>query len=188
MAFYAEVEADGERLPMTRYQLQDHISVEVARVYSRELGEPFFVAVGKHSEWDLRSLSGKIKLELKVETTPIRTGNVAIEYWNTDFDQPSGILGTSATHWLHVVPDGDALLGIEYEIAMLRRLVMEEGMVQKCGQNALCKIIPLALIRKNAKREIRLHSQFMAELMDTTGATAASVAAPLRSLTLDAET
>ena len=155
---------------VSRYILQDHLATEVARLYSNEFKEPFFVAVGSHEPFDIASATGNMKIELKFESTPVRTGNVAIEFWNTDLDAPSAILGTKATHWLHIVPEGTGLICIEHNVDRLRRLVVEAGVVKWNGRNSLCKIIPLETFKKHAKRCFVFHSRFYSELMASTGA------------------
>jgi len=104
-------------------------------MYSALHGEPFFVAAGKYDKFDLRSLSGRVKVEIKLETTPIRTGQVCIEFWNTDFDTASGVLGTEANIWLHLIPSGEGFEAIEYDVTRLLKLVIEHGQVKNNGRN-----------------------------------------------------
>lgn len=134
------------------YLFHDHIVTDVARLYSNELHQPFRVMVGDFSGYDLASEDGKILVEVKLETTPMRTGNVAIEYWNTDLDQPSGILGSTATLWLHIIPEINSFVAYEFNVPKLQRLTIEEGKVKSNGRNALCKIIPLDIFKKHAQR------------------------------------
>ena len=150
--------------PISQYELQDHIAVELARIYSNEFKEVFFVAVGHYSDCDLVSRSGNVKLEIKCETTPIRTGNVCLEFWNTSLNKPSGVLSTKATVWLHLVLETQGFVAYEYDIDTLRRLVIEHGVVKSNGRNALCKIIPLGIFKKYARRSFPLQSRFVEEV------------------------
>ncbi len=158
----------------SRYELQDHIAIELARTYSQEYREAFFVAVGRYSDCDLISRSGKIKIEVKCETTPLRTGNVAIEYWNTDLNDASGVLQTVANFWLHLVLEEHGFIAVEYDIDILRRLVIEHGEVKSNGRNALCKIIPLILFKKFARRIFPFDTKFLEEIEIQGGDTVAS--------------
>src|SRR5438309_2327582 len=115
------------------YELQDHLAVEVARFYSGELREPIFVAVGKHSGYDLVTSSGKIKAELKCDSAALRTGNVCLEFWNPSLNKASGVLGTTATLWIHIVLEPGGLVAYEYEIDVLRKLAIEGGQVKSNG-------------------------------------------------------
>ncbi|MGA3243392.1 MAG: hypothetical protein ABSE41_02140 [Bacteroidota bacterium] len=148
-------------IEMSQYLRQDHLATSIARIYSNELQEPFHVAIGDFPDWDIISASGKIRVEIKSETTPIRTNNVSIEFWNTELDQPSGVLATKANRWLHVVLTPEGFLGIEYEINKLRKLVIETGVVKSNDRNSLCKIIPLEEFTKRALRVSPVVSQFL---------------------------
>lgn len=57
------------------------------------------------SGWDIRcQLNGSdFTVEVKFDAMESRTGNVAVEYHNTDFDTPSGILATTSTLWVVVL-------------------------------------------------------------------------------------
>jgi len=145
---------------MNRYLLMDHITLEVARLYSNELGEAMFVAVGDHPAWDIRCACGRHMLEVKLETTPLRTGNVALEFWNTDFDTASGIIGTRASLWLHLLPGQDAFEAIEYEVPRLLKVALEHGVVKSNGRNSVCMIVPLDVFRRYARRIFTISSRF----------------------------
>jgi len=141
----------------SRYTKSDVFAVRVARYYSNERGgRPYFAVVGEHEGYDLASIDGEDRVEMKFETTPVRTGNAAIEFWNTELHKPSGILATMANRWLHIVPENDQIVGYELDVDVLHKLAIESGRVEKCGHNALCKIIPLAVIKQNAIRTIDL--------------------------------
>jgi hypothetical protein len=104
----------------TKYELADHIAVDLARHYAEEFHEPFFVAVGRYPDADLISQSGKIKIEIKFESTPGRTGNVALEYFNTSLNEVSGVLKTKANLWLHVVPENGCFVCYEFHVDVVR--------------------------------------------------------------------
>ncbi len=146
---------------MNRYKLQDHVCTEVARIYSNEFKQPFFVAIGEYGLYDLASADNSITVELKAETTSCRTGNVSVEYWNTDFDRPSGILATKANTWLHLAQEGDHFTAFEYDVDRLRKLIIEDGAVMTNGRNSLFKLIPLEAFRKHARREFPFESAFL---------------------------
>lgn len=137
---------------VSRYIFHDHIATAVARLYSNEFKEVFLVPVGDCPQYDLISKSGKYRVEVKFETTPARTNCVAIEYWNTDLNQPSGILSTEANLWLHIIPNGKEYEAYEYDVNTLRKLVIEEGEIKSNGRNSLCKIISLDTFKQHAQR------------------------------------
>jgi len=150
----------------SQYELQDHLAIELARTYSQEHGEPFFAAIGKHAGYDLISGSGKIKLELKCDLVALRTGNVCLEYWNTSLSKASGVLATTATVWVHIVLEPGGLVSYEYDMDILRKLVIEEGRVKGNGLNSLCKIIPLDVFRRHARRSFPFRSRFLEDIMN----------------------
>jgi hypothetical protein len=75
-----------------------------------------------------------------------------LEYWNTDFNKPSGVLSTQASLWLHIVYYDGIYTGYECSIEDVRKLVIEQGEVKSNGRNSLCKIIPLEVFKKIAKQ------------------------------------
>jgi hypothetical protein len=171
------LQSRGEGTSMTkesRYTLQDLVATEIARIYSNELNKPFMVMVGDFGGYDIASLDDTMRIELKVETTPIRTGAVAIEYYNTDFQHVSGILGTKADTWLHVVLEPEGLIAYEYDIATLRKLVIEEGVSKRSARNAICRIIPLSVFKKYARRLFPIESRFTEEIKRLGGITPVS--------------
>lgn len=156
---------------LSGYRLLDVLTAEVARHYSNETHEAFFAVMGDFPDYDIVSASQKIRIELKCETTPMRTGNACIEYWNADYDAPSGVLSTKANLWIHILPEGDSLLAIEFDVDKLRKLVIETGELKtNGGRNALCKLIPVDVFKANARRCFVFRTRFFAELMVSTGA------------------
>ena len=147
---------------MNRYLQQDHLAIEIARLYSNTLGKPFVAVVGSHEAWDIQSVSGDVSVEIKTDSSCQRTKNVAIEYWNTDYNKASGILSTHATTWLHLVMTEGEWLAIEYEVDVLRKLCIETGVVKSNGRNSLCKIIPLEDFKKCARRIFPFESAYLA--------------------------
>ncbi|MBI5020549.1 MAG: hypothetical protein HZB59_03860 [Ignavibacteriales bacterium] len=137
---------------LSPFLTHDHVLTDVARYYSNLDKQPYVVMVGDYPGYDIASLSEDKRLEVKVETTPIRTGNVAIEFWNSSTNRPSGILATEANIWLHIVMEKDGFIAYEFDLPSLIKLVIESGEIKKGGTNALCKIIPLSIFRKSALR------------------------------------
>jgi hypothetical protein len=137
---------------LSRYRWQDHSVCDIARFYFDKLGIPFLVSVGKFEDYDIISLDQKTVIEVKSETTTYRTGKVCIEYWNTDFDKPSGILSTKANLWVHVVYAGSGkFMAYEWDVPKLHKLVIETTEMVKGGRNSLCKLIPVDVFKAGAK-------------------------------------
>ena len=149
---------------LTKFEIADVRALFVARHYYEETQKPFLVSVGKFSGWDCRSTDDTMRIEVKFETTPERTGNVCIEYWNSHLDQPSGVLGTSANLWLHIIPDNGGFTAIEYEIPKLQKLVIETGYLRTNGHDSLFKIIPIDVFQANAKRTFKFETKVMEAL------------------------
>ncbi len=149
---------------ITKFDIADYRAVEIARYYYDETKKPFVVSVGRSSSWDCQSTDGTVRIEVKYETTPARTGNVCIEYWNSHLNQPSGVLATDCTLWVHVIPDGDSFIAIEYELPQLRKLVIEKGVLNTNGHDALFKLIPIEIFKQYAKRFFRFNSTFQKEI------------------------
>lgn len=49
----------------------------------------------------------RITAEVKYDVMSEKTGNVAFEFFNSKSNKPSGIYGTKANLWFHLLPDGD---------------------------------------------------------------------------------
>jgi hypothetical protein len=58
-------------------------------------------------EYDIEFLIGKTKYtaEIKFDYMSVKTGNLAIEYWNSKKNTASGITSTKATIWVHCILD-----------------------------------------------------------------------------------
>lgn len=149
----------------SRYTMQDHVNLEVARRYSNELKIPFLTAVGNFPDWDVAATTGSPSIEVKCETTPVRTNKVAIEYQNIHLKQPSGVMATKADLWLHIALRESGFVAYEYDTNILRNLITKEGVSMNCGDNALCRIIPISVFEKHALRQFPFVSDFKDELM-----------------------
>ena len=146
---------------LSKFEIADFRAVSVARRYYEETKKPFVVSVGKFSGWDCQSSDGTIRIEIKFETTPSRTGKVCIEYWNTHLNEPSGVLATSANLWVHIIPEGEGFTAIEYVIDKLRKLVIETSEWNTNGHDSKFKLIPVDVFKANAKRTFRFESKFV---------------------------
>jgi hypothetical protein len=91
----------------------------------------------------------------------IRTGNSAIQIWDSHFDKPSGILCTDANLWLHIIKETGGFNAYEFDVKRLLKLVIEAGVVKACATNSLCKIIPLEQFRKAAQRSFPIDVKFL---------------------------
>jgi len=146
----------------------DHVAVELARRYSEELKEPFLVAIGRFGPWDIRSISGRTTIEIKFETTPIRTGNVAIELHNSDLDEPSGINATKANLWVHICLTPQGVMAYEYETDHLKALVNGHSWETRDNNvNSECCLIPLDKFSRCAKKTFHFGTHFAADLIDS---------------------
>lgn len=59
---------------------------------------------GKKVEYDYTVTKlGSYKLEVKSDYMATQTGNIAIEYFNSKLNKPSGITATLADFWVHVL-------------------------------------------------------------------------------------
>jgi hypothetical protein len=108
--------------------------------------------IGDFGDFDLANIDFSKRIEVKFETTPDRTNNVAIEYWNTNLNEPSGVLGTEANLWVHIMKESEQIIAIELDIGVLRKLTIETGELKSNGRNALIKCIPVDIIKKHARR------------------------------------
>jgi hypothetical protein len=123
--------------------------------YSREWKEPAFLSVGRFSQFDFCSQSKKNSVEVKVDSTAVRTGNLAIEYWNTSLNEPSGILSTKANLWLHCVDFGKDIQCFEFNVCDVRKCAIELGLIKEI-ENSRFKIIPIEQLKKYVRREFKI--------------------------------
>jgi hypothetical protein len=145
---------NSETLSMapSKYRWQDRLIVDIARYYSERYDKPFYAAIGKFEDYDIISIDKQLSVECKCESSPSRTGNICLEYWNTDFNKPSGVLSTQASLWLHIVYYDGTYTGYECSVDDVRKLVIEQGVIKSNGKNSLFKIIPLEVFKKIAKQ------------------------------------
>ena len=141
----------------SKYLTADFLQCLIARHYEPRFGHSF-VTVGNFPDYDIAFPNGP-KVELKFDKAAESTGNACIEY--SYRNKPSGILGTSASLWIHVVPSGEKLIAYEIEIKRLLRLCFEFG---KCsgggdGNLSLFKLIPLEKIKGVSSQVFVLDTQ-----------------------------
>jgi hypothetical protein len=148
----------------TRYEVSDHLAVELARKYAEERGEPFMVMVGLHPEYDMVSAAQDVRAEIKVETTPIRTGNVAIEVFDRKYGHASGLDATAANLWIHLVLTPEGFIAVEYDVDKLKEIAKIYGKRTNCSYNSVCMLIPLEVFKKYSKRTFLFDTKFYNEL------------------------
>ena len=149
----------------TRYEVSDHLAVELARRYSEEVGEPFMVMVGANPGYDIVSQSQDLKIEIKYESTPIRTGNVALEVYNRDLKCSSGIDSTEANLWLHLVLTQEGFLALEYDVGKLKEIAYQYGHKMSCSYNSVCMLVPLEIFTKHCRRSFLFDTKFYNEMV-----------------------
>jgi hypothetical protein len=149
--------------------LQDQIALEIARLYADQRRQPIFVAVGYFPDYDVISRDREFRMEIKCETTSIRTGMLAFEYWDAKENRASGALGTVATHWLHIALTPNGLEAFEFPIAILRKMILEQGHTARTSGDMICRLIPIEICRLYATRVFPFRTRFLDELLETTG-------------------
>ena len=142
----------------SKYTSADFLQCVIARHYEPRFGHAF-VTVGNFPDYDIVFPNGP-KMEVKIDRTAQTTGNACIEY--SYRNKASGILGTTASIWVHIVPSGEKLIAYEIEIKRLLRLCIEAG---KCsgggdGNMSLFKLIPLQKIKEISSQVFELNTQF----------------------------
>jgi hypothetical protein len=142
----------------------------VARLYSNEQQQVYSVIVGDHPGFDISSLAGDVRIELKTESSTSRTKNISVEFKCTETGAPSGIDATKANIWLHLALTPDGWIAIEYtDIPKLREVARKYGVVKRCARNALCWIVPLNDFCQHAKRVFPFQTQFHDQLIQSAG-------------------
>jgi hypothetical protein len=149
---------------MNRYILADIIQVLIARYYERELGSSE-VSVGNRPNWDIKFQDGTT-MEVKLDTAAKTSGNAAIEYWDLRRNKATGILGTAAKIWLHLIPEGEGLRIYEFEVDRLRRAVIEGGKVITGGdENAsVMKLLQVEILKKVSSASYRIDDDLLRHL------------------------
>jgi len=111
------------------------------------------------------SLSQDIKVEIKYETTPIRSGLVAVEIYNRDLQCPSGIASTGANLWLHLVLTPEGFLAVEYNVGRLKEIAKLYGKKTNCSYNSVCMLVPVEIFKKHCRRMFLFDTKFYNELV-----------------------
>lgn len=144
-----------------KYLSADILQCAVARRYEKEHGASV-VSIGNAPKWDIRFSDGTT-LELKLDEMAQYTLNAAVEFWDTRRDKPTGILGTEAKLWVHLVPEGEALRCYELDTKRLQRLCIEVGETRTGGDynSSLLRIIPLQRIREISNQDFLLKSELV---------------------------
>lgn len=62
----------------------------------------------------------KFTAEVKYDVMSEKTGNVAFEYFNSKSNKPSGIYGTKADLWFHLLPDGSNIVVCVCKVKKIR--------------------------------------------------------------------
>jgi hypothetical protein len=140
----------------------DFVQFIVGRHYEPKFGNGF-VSFGNYPQFDIKFERGP-SLEVKVDTKAQQTGNAAIEYWNTRKDKPSGILETTATLWIHIVPFETGLTCYEVDTKRLLRLCLETPHEARGGDNSasLLKLIPLLRLKAISSQVFQLNNKLKA--------------------------
>lgn len=68
----------------------------------------------------------KFKVEVKSDYMAAKTGNLAIEYYNTKKDEESGLYITKAEIWAHCIKDGDNLTVWATNVKTLKQFIEDE--------------------------------------------------------------
>ena len=84
--------------------------------------------VKKNIDYDILCKIGKrkFKVEVKSDYMAEKTGNLAIEYYNTKKDTHSGLYATKAHIWVHCIKDGDNLTVWGTSVKTLKDFVKTE--------------------------------------------------------------
>ena len=96
------------------------------------------------------------KLEVKTERDWWRkTGNIAIEI--ESYGKPSGLTSTEASHWVHILADGDKdYCMLLFTVAQLKKLARKyKDNFKMIGDNraSICILIPLTEIFSKEKKK-----------------------------------
>lgn len=60
--------------------------------------------------YDILTLNPVLSWEVKYDIYAAKSGNIAIEYWNSRKNKPSGLNATTATYWIHVLGENEILI------------------------------------------------------------------------------
>lgn len=83
--------------------------------------------------YDIECKMGRVKftVEVKSDYMAERTGNLAIEYYNSKQGKPSGITVTKADLWVHCIKDGDNLTVWATSVDTLKAFIDAEEPIKK---------------------------------------------------------
>ena len=128
------------------------IEMLLARHFSIQYHEPFFVAVGNFKHWDFSDKSRNFSVECKLDTSALESENLCIEI--SYRDQPSGINATRAELWIHVVPiDQNNLLCYEFTVDTLKLAVKALKLITGGDQmRSEMKLLPIKEAELIARR------------------------------------
>ncbi len=82
----------------------------------------------KDYDLDLGHQLNNFKVEIKFDLMSQRTGNIAIEYWNSKSNKPSGILATNSDFYVFVLPDGE-----EYSVWLTKTKTLVDYFTHNSG-------------------------------------------------------
>jgi hypothetical protein len=138
------------------YRSADVLQCAIARHYEKPHGASV-VSIGNAPKWDIRFVNG-ITMEVKLDAMAAKTLNAAIEFWDTRRDKPTGILETTASLWLHCVPEDGGLRCYEIQTKKLLKLCLEAGELKAGGDygSSQIKIFPLQRIREVSNQDFWL--------------------------------
>lgn len=141
---------------MNTYRTADIVQCAVARHYEQEHGTSY-VSIGNLPEFDIQ-FADRVRMEIKVDAMAAKTLNAAIEFWDSRRDKPTGILETTASLWLHCVPENGGLRCYEIQTKKLLRLCIEAGELKAGGDygSSQMKILPLQRIREISNQDFWL--------------------------------
>lgn len=118
----------------------------------------------KRYDHDLVCQLGKKKFtcEVKFDSMACQTGNLAIEWWNSKKDAPSGLTVTKANLWVHLIRDGSNIAVFIINTSKLRNFVNNTQAfkdIEKGGDNnASLKLFKLDDILPEFTRIDNLHT------------------------------
>jgi len=139
-----------------KFRDADFIQLLVARHYEPRYGNGF-VSFGNFPAFDVKFSNG-VTLEIKFDSKASETGNACIEFWDQRRDKPSGILATTATLWVHIVPFEAEVSCFEVDTKRLLSLCLQLPSFTSGGDNcsSLLKLVPLLKLKAICSQVFRL--------------------------------
>lgn len=74
-----------------------------------------------------------IKFEVKNDVMGVKTGNIAIEYYNSNSNKPSGILSTPADVWCHILGTQIWIINITHFKTLIHSKMVDYRILTKVG-------------------------------------------------------